>query len=112
MSLVNELFQNIRFLKFYGWESRWSSNAQGARNTELNWRIKSYAIDTMTSFLWTRIPAITTLVCFWSYTLLEGQTLTVSKAFTAMALFSSLQGPMTQLPGQVMALINGKYQHV
>ncbi|OBZ72652.1 hypothetical protein A0H81_08065 [Grifola frondosa] len=25
MNLINELFQNIRFLKFYGWEMRWSN---------------------------------------------------------------------------------------
>ncbi|KAG5638391.1 hypothetical protein H0H81_000287 [Sphagnurus paluster] len=54
MNIVNELLQNIRFLKFYGW----------------------------------------------------GQRLTVSKAFTSIALFSQLQEPMTALPGQIFAMLH------
>lgn len=31
----------------------------------------------------------------------------MSKAFTALALFSYLQGPMATLPGQIQALLTG-----
>lgn len=41
------------------------------------------------------------------YTLIAGERLTVSKAFTAIALFSQLQGPMTELPGQIFAMLHG-----
>jgi hypothetical protein len=42
-----------------------------------------------------------------AYTLIAGERLTVSKAFTAISLFSQLQGPMTALPGHVFALFHG-----
>lgn len=55
----------------------------------------------------TWIPSATALSTFLCYTLLAGEKLTVSKAFTAIALFSYLQEPMTALPGQVFALLHG-----
>jgi hypothetical protein len=55
----------------------------------------------------TWIPSATALSTFLCYTLLAGEKLSVSKAFTAIALFSYLQEPMTALPGQVFALLHG-----
>jgi hypothetical protein len=42
-----------------------------------------------------------------TYTLIAGERLTVSKAFTAISLFSQLQDPMTALPGHIFALFHG-----
>ncbi len=68
MGIVNELLQNIRFLKFYGWgeghrvqppssadsilESHWSRQTEHARETELKWRVKENVVATMISFIW------------------------------------------------------------
>lgn len=52
---------------------------------------------------------MTALICFLCYTLVAGERLTVATAFTAIALFSYLQEPMTALPGQIMALLHGKH---
>lgn len=52
MGLINELFQNVRFLKFYGWENGWAAKARVAREHELRWRVKSNIVDTIMSFLW------------------------------------------------------------
>lgn len=53
------------------------------------------------------MPSATALLTFLCYTLIAGQQLTVAKAFTSIALFSQLQGPMTDLPNQVFALLHG-----
>ena len=53
------------------------------------------------------MPSATALTSFMCYTLIFGQRLTVSKAFTSIALFSQLQGPMVQLPGQFFAMLHG-----
>ncbi|KAJ7459165.1 P-loop containing nucleoside triphosphate hydrolase protein [Mycena galericulata] len=106
MEKVNELLQNIRFLKFFGWEYHWSNTASKARENELSWRIKENIVDTIISFIWTWIPSATALTSFLCYTLIAGQRLTVSKAFTSLALFSQLQEPMTALPGQFFALLH------
>ncbi|KAG7452254.1 P-loop containing nucleoside triphosphate hydrolase protein [Guyanagaster necrorhizus] len=106
MGIVNELLQNIRFLKFYGWEYHWSFETEKARETELRWRVKENIVATLISFIWIWIPSATALTTFLCYTLVAGQRLTVSKAFTAIALFSQLQRPMTALPGQVFAILH------
>ncbi|TFK77428.1 P-loop containing nucleoside triphosphate hydrolase protein [Pluteus cervinus] len=106
MGLVNELLQNIRFLKFYGWEYHWSRNALESREIELQWRVKQNIVNTLISFIWTWLLSATALVSFFCYTWIAGERLTVSKAFTAVALFSQLQGPMTALPGQIFALLD------
>ncbi|KAJ7751195.1 P-loop containing nucleoside triphosphate hydrolase protein [Mycena maculata] len=106
MERVNELLQNIRFLKFFGWEYHWSDGASKARERELSWRVKENIVDTIISFIWTWIPSATALTSFLCYTLIAGQRLTVSKAFTSLALFSQLQEPMTALPGQFFALLH------
>ncbi|KAF8808123.1 pleiotropic drug resistance ABC transporter [Phlegmacium glaucopus] len=106
MNIVNELLQNIRFLKFYGWEYQWSRKAQAARETELKWRVKENIVDTLISFIWIWMPSATALTSFLCYTLIAGQRLTVSKAFTSIALFSQLQSPMVALPGQFFAMLH------
>lgn len=70
MAVVNELLQNIRFLKFYGWgmsrcptcgesverglfvENGWAQKARSSRETELKWRVKQNVIMTLVSFIW------------------------------------------------------------
>lgn len=53
------------------------------------------------------MPSATALTSFMCYTLIAHEELTVSKAFTAIALFSQLQTPMVALPGQVFAMLHG-----
>ncbi|KAK1234881.1 hypothetical protein PQX77_001975 [Marasmius sp. AFHP31] len=106
MGIVNELLQNIRFLKFYGWENHWGRTTNELREDELRWRVKQNVVDTLITFIWTWIPSATALISFLCYTLVARERLTVSVAFTAIALFSQLQGPMTEIPGQIFALLH------
>ncbi|KAJ3988444.1 P-loop containing nucleoside triphosphate hydrolase protein [Lentinula detonsa] len=106
MTIVNELLQNIRFLKFYGWENHWGHKTADRRENELSWRVKENVVDTAISFIWTWMPSATALVSFLSYTLIARERLTVSTAFTAIALFTQLQEPMTALPGQFFAMLH------
>ncbi|CAL1717117.1 unnamed protein product [Somion occarium] len=106
MNLVNELFQNIRFLKFYGWETGWTNKVRESRENELRWRVKENIVNTLISFIWTWIPSATALSSFLCYTMIAREQLTVSKAFTSVALFSQLQEPMTALPAQFFALLH------
>ncbi|GJJ10044.1 hypothetical protein Clacol_004270 [Clathrus columnatus] len=119
MKGVNELFQNIRLLKYYGWglycesvfwvlfshhpDDRWAKDVNKIRETELGWRIKQaivgifdYVLYSLHGFDITR-----------SYTLIQKEDLTVPKAFVSIALFEQLQAPLTALPGQIIALLNG-----
>ncbi|KAI0636054.1 P-loop containing nucleoside triphosphate hydrolase protein [Trametes polyzona] len=106
MNVVNELWQNIRFLKFYGWEYRWSERVREARETELRWQVKENIVDVFINFIWNWMPSATALGTFVCYTVIAGQRLTVAKAFTSIALFSYLQGPMTEIPDQIFSLLH------
>ena len=97
-----------------------------ARETELKWRVKEYIVDAVISFIWLSafcrlcsmmissaayyriwLPSATALTSFLCYTLISGQRLTVSKAFTSIALFSELQYPMMLLPDQIFGILHG-----
>jgi len=70
MDTVNELLQNIRFLKYYGWgqyirsdrarnlhtysraENHWADKTRRSREDELKWRVKENTVDTLISFIW------------------------------------------------------------
>ncbi|KAF9567761.1 pleiotropic drug resistance ABC transporter [Agrocybe pediades] len=106
LKTVDELFQNIRFLKYYGWENQWSNLAQKARNAELRWRIKGNFVDCAINFVWIWLPSATTLVSFVTYTMFAKEQLTVSKAFTSLALFGTLRSAMVMLPSQIFAMLH------
>ena len=53
------------------------------------------------------MPSATALISFLCYTVISGQRLTVSKAFTSIALFYQLQYPMTMIPSQFFAILHG-----
>ena len=82
---------------------------RAAREDELRWRVRANIVDVIITFVWTWMPAATALAVFVSYTIFAGHPLTVAVAFTATALFSYLQGPMLQLPGQIFAMLNGAW---
>ncbi|KAF8609489.1 P-loop containing nucleoside triphosphate hydrolase protein [Ceratobasidium sp. AG-I] len=106
MSAVSELLTSLRFLKYMGWETRWASEVKQARAVELAWRVQENICSVLIAFIWTWVPSAVVLVAFTSYTLLAKEPLTVSRAFTAIEVFSQLQGPMAQLPQQIFALLH------
>ncbi|KAF8761483.1 ABC transporter transmembrane region [Rhizoctonia solani] len=106
MSAVSELLTSLRFLKYMGWESRWLTQVKNARAVELAWRVQENICSVLIAFIWTWVPSAVVLVAFTSYTLLAKESLTVSRAFTAIEVFSQLQGPMSQLPQQIFALLH------
>jgi hypothetical protein len=83
-----------------------------ARAVELAWRVQENICSVFIAFIWTWVPSAVVLVAFTSYTLLAKEPLTVSRAFTAIEIFSQLQGPMSELPQQIFALLSGKHRQV
>ena len=47
------------------------------------------------------------ILSFFFYTVIAGGHLTVAKTFTALALFSNLESPMTEFPGQLYGYLDG-----
>lgn len=90
-------------------ETRWAAEVKQARAVELAWRVQENICSVLIAFIWTWVPSAVVLVAFASYTILAKEPLTVSRAFTAIEVFSQLQGPMAQLPQQIFALLHGEF---
>ncbi|KDQ16441.1 hypothetical protein BOTBODRAFT_186495 [Botryobasidium botryosum FD-172 SS1] len=104
MGLLNELIGAVKFIKFFAWEEKWIKRVQGLRETELKWVLKDRINDVMFSFLWACAPVMVSIIGLLTYTL-SGNVLTVSKAFTAVALFSMLRIPLNNLPHWIVRVL-------
>ncbi|KAG8908992.1 hypothetical protein FRB99_000095 [Tulasnella sp. 403] len=97
MGVLNELIGGVKFIKFFAWEAQWVKRAQDARQYELGWLIKDRINSTLFSFLWSLAPTFVSIVSFFAY-IYAGNELSISTAFTAIALFNMLKMPLNVIP--------------
>lgn len=75
------------------------------RDQELRRFVRLYIVSTIFTLLWFGSPILVTVMCFTSFTKLEEKELTSAVAFTSMAIFIILRGPLNILPGMVTDLL-------
>ncbi|KAG2735537.1 hypothetical protein G9P44_001751 [Scheffersomyces stipitis] len=105
---LNETFQSIRIIKFFAWEDKFFESVMGIRNEELSylkWRSFVWCLGGMVWFL---TPTLITLISFYCYTIVEGNTLTASIAFTSLSLFTLLRSPLDQLSDMTSLVVQSK----
>ncbi len=102
MSLMTELVEAMRFVKIQGVESQWEERVAAARRNEIRKLIWSRFMTFLFELLWTVIPVLVTLVSFFFYVKIAKEELTVSTAFTAIALFTMIRPPLNAIPGFLM----------
>ncbi len=102
MSLMTELVEAMRFVKIQGVESQWEQRVAAARRNEIRKLIWSRFMTFLFELLWTVIPVLVTLVSFFFYVKVAKEELTVSTAFTAIALFTMIRPPLNAIPGFLM----------
>ncbi|KAF8526563.1 hypothetical protein BU17DRAFT_82663 [Hysterangium stoloniferum] len=105
MGIVNELLNGVKLVKFYGWELRWIDRVLDARKFELKWLVKSRTNSVFFSTLWTNAPICVSVVSFLTY-VMTGHELTISVAFTAIALFTI--SPLNVIPTWIVTLLQAK----
>ncbi|KAJ2523404.1 hypothetical protein GGI11_001476 [Coemansia sp. RSA 2049] len=98
MGMMNEILQGVRIIKFFGWEPQFEKQVASVRGCELSVLRKRYLVLTCSIMLFFMAPVFVTLATFGVHTKVMGRPLTASVAFTALALFKTLRGPMDQLP--------------
>ncbi|KAJ2825755.1 Transporter of the ATP-binding cassette (ABC), partial [Coemansia erecta] len=98
MGMMNEILQGVRIIKFFAWEPQFEQQVAGVRGSELSTLRKRYLVFSYSILLFFMAPVFVTLTTFTVYTKVMGYQLTASVAFTALALFKTLRGPMDQLP--------------
>ncbi|CAO3621789.1 unnamed protein product [Mucor fragilis] len=98
VSLMNEVLQGIRQIKFFAWENKWEQRIMDARQEELHHLGVTYLSGVLFNFLWQGSPSLVTLISFYSFCKLEGKELTAPIAFTAIAVFNELRFAINALP--------------
>ncbi|GES92340.1 multidrug resistance-associated ABC transporter [Rhizophagus clarus] len=91
VSLMNEILQGIRMIKFNAWEGNWITRIMNARNIELKFLKKSFILMSIFNLLWIASPILITTVSFLTYTKIQGNELTASIAFTSVTIFNEIR---------------------
>lgn len=94
---TNEVLQNIRVIKYFAWEHRFSKIVDEKRKAELKALRKRYMVWAAAVAVWNTVPILITFCTFLSYTLIEKKPLYPSVAFTAISLFMLLRYPLDQI---------------
>ncbi|KAJ2643776.1 Transporter of the ATP-binding cassette (ABC), partial [Coemansia sp. RSA 1694] len=108
MSMMGELLQGVRIIKFFAWEPQFESQVASVRGSELGVLRSRYLILTYSIIVFFMAPVFVTLATFVCYTKFLGHQLTASVAFTALALFKTLRGPIDQLPEIISFCLQSK----
>ncbi|KAF9585632.1 hypothetical protein BGW38_001455 [Lunasporangiospora selenospora] len=106
VTLMGELIQGIRMIKFFAWEMSFSEKVLKSREIELKKLTNVYKNTIMFQLVWFSSPLLVTLSSFFCYTKVQKGEFTPAVAFTAMVLFARLKTPLNGLPAVYMALTN------
>ncbi|KAI0041568.1 hypothetical protein FA95DRAFT_1565261 [Auriscalpium vulgare] len=104
MGVINELVGAVKFIKFFAWEDRWIDRVQDSRKKEMSWMIKARVNNVAFNALWGMAPVLVSVVSFLVF-VLQGNELTVSTAFTAIALFNMIRLPLNVVPTFIVQLL-------
>ncbi|KAK9718409.1 Transporter of the ATP-binding cassette (ABC) [Basidiobolus ranarum] len=108
MSVINEVLQGIRIIKFFAWEQRFKSRVDESRAKELVVLKERFRFWMYGGTLWFITPALVTVVTFYTYTNIANENLTASVAFASLALFKALQNPLDLLPDIASSIMQAK----
>ncbi|CAI7663380.1 unnamed protein product [Penicillium glandicola] len=97
LAIVTEVLQGIRQIKFSALEEQWQKRVQETRETELGALWASFLADIGLLAIWVLGPVGLSAVSLTTYAIING-TLSPSVAFTAMAIFSSLEMSLAVIP--------------
>ncbi|KAF9490898.1 multidrug resistance-associated ABC transporter [Pleurotus eryngii] len=104
MGVINELIGAIKFIKFFAWEDRWIGRALEARSVEMKWLVKARINTIFFYLLWNCSPILISIISFLVY-VAQGKELTISVAFTSIALFNLIRQPLNVVPTWIIQVL-------
>ncbi|ETI44573.1 hypothetical protein F443_10730 [Phytophthora nicotianae P1569] len=104
LKFLTELFQHIRVIKFYAWESEMLGQVDEIRTKELYYLKKMIIWNAYGRVILQAGPVLVSFGTFAAYSYVQNEPLTADKAFTAITLFSIFRLPLMVLP-QVFSLL-------
>ncbi|KAJ6593236.1 multidrug resistance-associated ABC transporter [Mycena capillaripes] len=101
---LTELINSIKIIKFFAWEKRWIDRVLKARNEEMKWMVKARVNGVALYCLWIVVPVFIPVISFLTFVMLGNQ-LTISTAFTAIALFGMIRQPLNVIPSFIVQVL-------
>jgi ABC-type multidrug transport system fused ATPase/permease subunit len=109
IKMMNEIFNGIRVIKFYGWEVSFQEMVKKIRGKELTNLVKAAFLSTGTSFTWAMAPISIAVVAFGTYIFVsDSNNLDPSTAFVSLTLFNMLRFPLNIIPFIIQGLVQVK----
>lgn len=97
VTLIRDALQNIRIIKYYGWEIPTLEKIQVARREEANGYIRMGSIRGITFGMFESLPTIAGALSFITYSSIGNET-DPAKIFSSLTLFNLLLPALIQLP--------------
>ncbi|KAG6908992.1 hypothetical protein DXG01_002481 [Tephrocybe rancida] len=104
MGVLSEMMSAVKFIKFFAWEGKWVERVMEMREEEMRWMVKARVNSVAFSLLWTSAPILISIISFFVYTM-QGNELTISTAFTAIALFNMVRAPLNVIPTWIVRIL-------
>ncbi|KNZ78578.1 ATP-dependent bile acid permease [Termitomyces sp. J132] len=108
MGVLSELVGAVKFVKFFAWEERWVQRVMGMRGVEIAWMVKARINSVAFSLLWTSAPILISIISFFVY-VIQGNELSISTAFTAIALFNMVRAPLNVIPTWIVQILQARF---
>ncbi|KAK2839221.1 hypothetical protein FQN49_006354 [Arthroderma sp. PD_2] len=105
--IIEEALQGIRQIKFSASEPQWGKSLLVARERELKAQREVYIWATFLTFCWMAMPILIGATSFSVYAWMAQQ-MTASVAFTALAVFSSLEFTISALPTTITEMLDAR----
>lgn len=106
-TIVHEVVQNIRQIKFSATAPAWKDRVLEARIRELHFLFQACYRETGFVAIWTLTPLLLSAVSLTVYALIYGH-LAASVAFTAISIFGSLEVALAALPHLISTALEAK----
>ncbi|KAJ2599228.1 hypothetical protein H4R99_003797 [Coemansia sp. RSA 1722] len=106
ITAVSEMFQGIRAVKLFGWESRFLKRIDGHRERQLASRWALVKIMAATNAMAMLAPNLVLAAIFYAYVFILGKRLTAEVAFTSISVFLTLRSSFENLPNYISDMVN------
>ena len=106
LNLASEVLACIKTVKFFAWEASFEKRMNDTRSKELALLRLQYVFLMLNNVTFIATPMLVTMATFGVHTLLFKQPLTAQKAFTALALFNTLRGPLSEFPVMIQWMLS------
>ncbi|KAG9313459.1 hypothetical protein JVU11DRAFT_5783 [Chiua virens] len=105
VALMNEV-RGIFEVSFMAWERSFEKKVLKVRERELKYQKLSYMVELLFNVLWDGSPILVTIISFWHFAVVRGQTLTPSIAFTSV-IFNEMKFALNALPETFINMLQG-----